>query len=341
MKKIPNYLIILLLLATSMLLAACGTAADTASAAQSEAVEAAVGMVDEEQNDVVQEEAAAAAVAEPVVEDVDVSEDLSVDTNQDTAVAGNGTNGNGYGQGGTGQGTPVTPSGDLTDAEIADLLYMREEEKLAHDVYLTLYETWGTAIFSNIAASEQAHTDAVLYLIESYGLDDPAAGKAVGEFENQDLQALYNQLVAQGQESPEAALLVGGTIEEIDILDLQESIAEIDNPSLIQVFENLLDGSINHLNGFVRNYESQTGSSYVPQYMSQEAYEALIGTTSGQGNGPGGTFTGGEARGNGSGRSGRSGGQGGNGAGQSGNGAGQSGNGGGLGNSSGRSGRSG
>jgi len=312
-----NYMIIVFLVAVSMLLAACGTAAGTASAAQDDSVQAAVDTAVVAQNEAPQVEAAVVNEAE---EEAAVLEDTSVDTNQDTAVIGNGPNGNGNGQPGAGQGNPVVPSGELSDAEIAALLYMREEEKLAHDVYIALYEEWGTPIFSNIAASEQAHTDAVLYLIESYGLTDPAAGKAAGEFENQDLQALYNQLVSQGLESPEAAILVGGAIEEIDIMDLQEQLTAASNPSLIQVFENLLNGSTNHLSGFARNYESLTGNSYAPQYMSQEAYEALIGTTSGQGNGPGGNFTGSEDRGNG--RGGRGNGQGGNGGGQ-GNGSGR------------------
>jgi hypothetical protein len=296
----PNYLFILFLLAASMLLAACGMAAETASAAQDDSVAAAAAVTDTDgavQDETVQEEAA-----------------VFEDTSQDTAVSGYGANGNGYGQGGSGQGTPITPSGELSEVEIEALLYMREEEKLARDVYLTLYETWGTRVFSNIAGSEQAHMDAIAYLLTSFGLEDPAAGKAVGEFENQELQALYIQLVDQGQESLEAALLVGGAIEEIDILDLEETIAAVENPSLIQVFENLLNGSINHLQAFAGNYKNQTGNSYTAQYMSQEVVDELIGTTSGQGNGPGGNFTGSEARGNG--RGGRGGGQGGNGGGQ-------------------------
>ena len=304
----PNYLFILFLLAASMLLAACGTAAETASAAQDDSVAAAAAVTDTDgavQDETVQEEAA-----------------VFEDTSQDTAVSGYGANGNGYGQGGSGQGTPITPSGELSEVEIEALLYMREEEKLARDVYLTLHEEWGTPIFSNIANSEQAHMDAVLYLIESFGLEDPAAGLGVGEFQIQDLQALYDQLVNQGQDSPEAALLVGGLIEEVDIKDLEENIAAAVNPSVIQVFENLLSGSINHLKGFARNYVNQTGNSYTAQYMSQEAVTEIIGTASGQGNGPGGNFTGSEARGNG-----RGGGQGGNGGGQ--------------GNSNGRGGRSG
>jgi hypothetical protein len=313
MKKLqisPNYLIILLLVAVSMLLAACGTAADTASAASNDAVEGIVGVAEAVQKETQQEETAV---------NTDVANSDSDEISQAAPGNGYGANGNNFGQPAGDQGVHVPPTGELTDFEIEALQFMREEEKLARDVYLTLYEIWGTPIFSNIAGSEQAHMDAVAYLLEAYGLEDPAAGKAIGEFENSELQALYNQLVAQGQESMEDALLVGGAIEEIDILDLQENLAVIENPSVIQVFENLLRGSINHLKGFVRNYESQTGNSYGPQYMSQEAFEALIGSSSGQGNG---AFTGSQ---NGSGRGGRGGGQGGNGGGQGGNGNGRGG----------------
>ncbi|NOR83897.1 MAG: DUF2202 domain-containing protein, partial [Ardenticatenales bacterium] len=88
------------------------------------------------------------------------------------------------------------PLGVLTDAEASGLLYMREEEKLARDVYLTLFELWDFQSFANIARSEQTHTDAVQRLLERYDLPDPAGGQSVGEFTNPDLQALYDQLVA-------------------------------------------------------------------------------------------------------------------------------------------------
>lgn len=307
MKKLPtkpNYLIVFFLLAASLLLAACGTAADAASAAADEAtvLTEIPAVVTERPDETVQEETTA---------DEDIITSDPIDPSQPAPTNSSGANGNGYGQPAAGQGAHIPPTGELTEIETQALLYMREEEKLARDVYLTLYDRWGTPIFSNIAGSEQAHMDAVGYLLEAYGLEDPAAGKAIGEFTNKDLEALFNQLVSQGQESLEAALLVGGAIEEIDILDLRDYMTQTENPSLNQVFANLLNGSINHLQGFARNYESQTGNIYAPQYMSQEAYNELIGSTSGQGNGPGGNFSGGQNRG---GRGGRGGGQGGNGS---------------------------
>ncbi len=171
----------------------------------------------------------------------------------------------------------------LSDDEVAGLTYMREEEKLARDVYLTLYDTWGDIVFSNIARSEQQHTDAVKYLLDLYGVSDPVVDDSVGVFTNPDLQALYGQLVEQGEQSLEAALQVGATIEEIDILDLEEWLEKTDNANIITVFQNLERGSDHHLQAFVSRLEAVSGQTYTPQYLSQEQYDAIIGGTIGYG----------------------------------------------------------
>jgi hypothetical protein len=111
----------------------------------------------------------------------------------------------------------------LTDDETNDLIFMREEEKLARDVYLTLYGIWGTPVFANIATSEQQHMDAILGLLNTYKIPDPTVGKLVGEFVNDELQNLYDELVAKGAQSALDALIVGGIIEETDVKDIQSA----------------------------------------------------------------------------------------------------------------------
>ena len=167
------------------------------------------------------------------------------------------------------------PAGELSDGEKKDLLFMREEEKLARDVYLTLYKIWGAQIFANIARSEQTHTDAVKMLLEKYGLPDPAAGKDIGEFTNPELQELYNKLVEEGSKSLVDALKVGALIEEKDIIDLKKAINETDNPDIKLVYENLMRGSRNHLRAFVRML-AQQGVEYKPQLLSMEEYNEII-----------------------------------------------------------------
>jgi len=178
-------------------------------------------------------------------------------------------------------------TGKLTTTEAAALRYMREEEKLAHDVYLALYEKWGLRIFNNISNSEQTHTDSIKTLLDRYGVADPAAGKAAGVFTDLKLQDLYNQLVEQGRKSLADALRVGGAIEEIDILDLQERIAQTDKADIRLVYDNLTKGSRNHLRSFVSTLKTQTGATYQPQYLSQDAYQAIVSSTIEKG-GPGG-----------------------------------------------------
>ncbi len=194
-------------------------------------------------------------------------------------------------------GLSLPAPSDLSQAEADALLFMREEEKLARDVYAVLYQTWSLPVFDNIRASEQAHMDSLKSLLDVYGLADPASAQA-GVFTNPDLQALYDQLVAQGSVSVAEALKAGGAIEEIDILDLRQRLAETDNADIIQVYNNLLAGSENHLRAFVSNYERQTGEVYQPQYLSLEDYQAIVSATSGNGQASRG---GGNGKGNGGG----------------------------------------
>lgn len=158
-----------------------------------------------------------------------------------------GGNGNGGYGGGQLQLTSIPPS-DLTADESAGLLYMREEEKLARDVYNQMFTLWGQRTFQNIASSEQNHMDQVKLLLDRYGLADPALDP--GKFSDPTLQALYDQLIAQGSVSLEEALKVGGLIEQTDIADLQARLAQTDNADIQLVYNNLLNGSYNHLSAF-------------------------------------------------------------------------------------------
>jgi hypothetical protein len=163
----------------------------------------------------------------------------------------------------------------LTSQEKKDLLFLREEEKVAHDVYTQLHFVYGLNIFENIANAEQTHTDAVLLLIDYYGLQDPVSNNNLGVFENQTLQNLYNDLVAQGSQTLLDALMVVAAVEEIDIQDIEEMIQRSDNENLLLVYGSLQKGSRNHLRSFVKQIES-LGHTYTPQYISQNTYDSII-----------------------------------------------------------------
>ena len=162
----------------------------------------------------------------------------------------------------------------LTEQEIADLQFMREEEKLAHDVYLHFNEKYNLNIFGNIASSEQIHMDAVLELMNKYGVEDPASDER-GDFTNADLQQLYNDLIVQGDVSLIAALTVGATIEDVDIRDLDNAIDATEKDDLINMYEMLSCGSRNHMRGFTSHLKTQ-GTTYTPQFITQEVYDEII-----------------------------------------------------------------
>ena len=150
--------------------------------------------------------------------------------------------------------TPLTTAQASNSVDTAkDLTYIIEEEKLAHDVYQAMFDKWGSRIFGNIKNSETSHQSMVLAVMESRGLADPRTD-TLGTFTNPDLQALYDKLVAQGNQSQAEAYEVGIIIEEVDIADLQRMIAALDpaDSDIKDVYENLLHGSENHMRAFNR-----------------------------------------------------------------------------------------
>jgi hypothetical protein len=168
------------------------------------------------------------------------------------------------------------PAAPLSEAEIEGLVYMREEEKLARDVYAALYEIWNVPVFSSIARSEAQHMDSVAELLDRYDLEDPiSANDEPGVFTDPVLQSLYDELVEQGRASLTDAMTVGATIEDLDIFDLQQQIAASDNDDLRIIYQNLMKGSRNHMRSFVAQLE-RLGADYDAQYVSAEYLQEVL-----------------------------------------------------------------
>lgn len=165
-------------------------------------------------------------------------------------------------------------TGTLTEAEVTSLMLMREEEKFAREVYLSMFAIYNHRTFSNIAKSENAHTSAVLYLIKGFGLTDPSPVGAK-EFSNPLFTDLYAQLTAKGAISLVEALKVGAFIEEYDIADLQRHLAETENATVAKVYGNLLRGSKFHLKAFTNALKAQ-GATYSPTILSEEEYRDIV-----------------------------------------------------------------
>lgn len=170
--------------------------------------------------------------------------------------------------------SPQSP-GALSAQEIEHLLYMREEEKLALDVYSALYQKWKLSLFASISRSEQRHTTAIANLLARYGLRDPALNSAPGQYSNAHLSQLYQELMQKGQKSTLDAIHVGALIEEVDIQDLDIALQGTNKPDIRQVYQNIQRGSYHHLRAFAHSIELY-GKPYQSQVLGQDRVNQII-----------------------------------------------------------------
>lgn len=169
---------------------------------------------------------------------------------------GNGRGMNGQGAGSQGRGAEMgadltnVASGTLTTAQQTSLAAMAEEEKLAHDLYVTFADKYGTTSFSRISNAETRHLTEVRTLLKRYAITDPTAGMAVGTFGTASTQQLYNKLVAQGTSGLDAAYAAARTVEKTDIADLNKAKTGVSAPDVLAIYTHLLAGSQRHLVAF-------------------------------------------------------------------------------------------
>lgn len=213
--------------------------------------------------------------------------------------AGRGANGNGK----KGPGAQPPAIATLSDVEAADILHMRQEEKMARDVYLSFAETYGCAVFSNIAAAEQRHMDAVGLLVIKYGLEDPIGDDTPGKFTSPEFTAAYEAFIAAGSGSLLDALNVGVQIEQLDIDDLALALQNTDKSDIEWIYENLMAGSNRHLAAFNRNIASGgTGCVLQGTGGMRNGLAAQADTVASRGRGRGGKGNGGKGNGGGNGQ---------------------------------------
>lgn len=162
----------------------------------------------------------------------------------------------------------------LSVQEIEDLQFLKEEEKLARDVYLFSFDLYGHQIFNNISRSEQMHMNNVTVILEKYNIQD-LSFETRGEFSNDILQELYNDLTGLASISLEDALVAGATVEDLDINDLNNFIINTNHQNIKDMYKNLSCGSRNHLRGFNNNLE-YLGVSYDPQFISLEEFNEIL-----------------------------------------------------------------
>ena len=198
------------------------------------------------------------------------------------------TSGNGYRHGGTfggsnGTGVDIStlPSSTLTQELKDALAYMGNEERLAYDIYMNLYNYHSAngdrvSQLQNIASrSEQSHVGIVQSLVQKYDLtaadlDNVQNGIAdntvsfsdmpSGQYDIPAIQSLYDALYAKGTDSVQDALEVGCMVEVTDINDLDHylSLAAASNAEDVQAaFEVLRDGSYKHYWAFDKGLKNR------------------------------------------------------------------------------------
>ncbi len=168
----------------------------------------------------------------------------------------------------------------LSASEEDDILVLREEEKLARDVYLYAYDKYNEITFNNIASSEQKHMDKMLTLINAYRLTDPVVAQR-GVFTNTTLQNLYNDLTAQVDISLVEAFKVGATIEDLDINDIEDFENRTSNSDILNVYQKLKCGSRNHMRAYYGKLLSN-GVTYVAQFISATDLAEIINSSNEQ-----------------------------------------------------------
>ena len=205
---------------------------------------------------------------------------------------------NAVGQPTEAQPEPAAPAPAATEPQPPSqqhtLRLMAEEEQMARDIYNALYLQTSQKVFQNIASSEQTHTETLSALMVASQM--AALPGTPGHYEDAGLQSLYDSLMAQAAQGTLQALQTGALVEETDIRDLRLAIAASTDPQVIEAYQQLLQGSYNHLAAFASAIQRQGGPAYQAQLLPAEDVAAILaqnnsqqgGAGTGNGNGQGG-----------------------------------------------------
>ncbi len=172
-----------------------------------------------------------------------------------------------------------TETESLSQKEIDHLQFLKEEEKLARDVYLFSYDLYGHNIFNNISKSEQIHMNSVTVILEKYDIKDLSVDER-GEFTNHELQKLYDDLTDLSKQSLADAFIAGATIEDLDINDLDSFIRDTDYLDIEDMYNKLNCGSANHLRAYIGVLETMD-VQYISQFISEEEFNSILESSGG------------------------------------------------------------
>lgn len=143
------------------------------------------------------------------------------------------------------------PTEVKTDTETL-LLRQIDEERMAYRLYTEIGEAHpNMRPFQNFPHSEKRHFNALVDYTQA-NFPGSTDGKLDGKFHFESTQALFDKWLTEGKASPQAAAQVGVQLEQLDIADIDEFLAQKPERELKQILENLRRGSENHLAAFQR-----------------------------------------------------------------------------------------
>lgn len=162
------------------------------------------------------------------------------------------------------------------------IIQLYEEEKLAQNLYVQFYDKHGYKPFSHHSEAEARHMQAVADVLVQYELEVPENPEGV--FNNKEYQKAYNEWLPKGMADGKDALYIAAYIEEMDILDLMDAIAQIaETDDIKNMYEQLLAGSENHLRAYNKFIFKELGITYQPQLMDKVLFDIIIAGGSGHG----------------------------------------------------------
>jgi len=203
-------------------------------------------------------------------------------------------------------GSSTAASATSSSSVKKSLAFMYEEERLAKEVYLSVYKKQPVQQLYRIATnSETRHISAVESLARKYGV--AISPQRVGRYRNSHIQSLFNTLYKKGIRSTKDALQVGCMVEVTDINDLNKYIYQAQQAGasdVLQTYEFLRKGSYNHYWAFDKGLKSigvsdgccSLGSTYCHNEYPQNQRGGGKGRGRGMGRGHGGGFGGGPWR---------------------------------------------
>lgn len=165
----------------------------------------------------------------------------------------------------------------ITESEKAAIIFVVQEEKVAHDFYAAMYELHGLTPFRSISKSEGLHMDKARSLVDHFGIEDPNSENydTPGKFSSNKFQVMYDDLVREGSKSIPDALIESARFEEMDIVDIEKFNSTIQNEFIKSTFESLIGISKNHLKAIVREL-SERGIEYSPFYLTREELNNIV-----------------------------------------------------------------